>query len=75
MVSLMQVALNHMGHTGYREKWMIGLTNPKIKKVFAWLPAVESAVATSGNYEKYVIINDEKYSHIIDQERATQPRE
>ena len=49
------------------EKWMIGLTNPKNKdKAFAWLPIVESAVATSGNYEKYVVINDEKYSHIID---------
>ncbi|WP_190809418.1 FAD:protein FMN transferase [Flagellimonas sp. S3867] len=49
------------------EKWLVGIANPLSKeKVFSWLPVVESSVATSGNYEKYVIINDKKYSHIID---------
>ncbi|MGX1929591.1 FAD:protein FMN transferase [Flagellimonas sp. 2504JD4-2] len=49
------------------EKWLVGIANPLSKeKVFSWLPVVESSVATSGNYEKYIIINDKKYSHIID---------
>ena len=49
------------------KKWMIGITNPLDKsKVFSWLPIVESSVATSGNYEKYIVFKDEKYSHIID---------
>ncbi len=49
------------------EKWMIGIANPLSKnRVFSWLPIVESSVATSGNYEKYLIFNGEKYSHIID---------
>ena len=49
------------------EKWMIGIANPLSKnKVFSWLPIVESSVATSGNYEKYLMFNGEKYSHIID---------
>ncbi|MDT0540379.1 MULTISPECIES: FAD:protein FMN transferase [Croceitalea] len=49
------------------EKWMVGITNPlDTKKMFSWLPVIESSVATSGSYEKYVVINDEKYSHIID---------
>nr|WP_299070040.1 FAD:protein FMN transferase [uncultured Allomuricauda sp.] len=49
------------------ESWLIGIANPLSKdKVFSWLPVVESSVATSGNYEKYIILNDEKYSHIID---------
>lgn len=49
------------------EKWMVGITHPLDKsKVFSWLPIIESSVATSGNYEKYIIINGEKYSHIID---------
>ncbi len=49
------------------EKWMIGIANPLSKdKVFSWLPVIESSVATSGNYEKYVTFNGEKYSHIID---------
>ena len=35
-------------------------------KIFSWLPILESSVATSGNYEKFVIINGKKYTHIID---------
>jgi len=49
------------------EKWLVGIANPLSKeKVFSWLPVVESSVATSGNYEKYIMLNGEKYSHIID---------
>ncbi|MGW9687007.1 FAD:protein FMN transferase [Flagellimonas sp. 2504JD1-5] len=49
------------------EKWLVGIANPLSKeKVFSWLPVVESSVATSGNYEKFILINGEKYSHIID---------
>lgn len=49
------------------EKWLIGIANPLSKdKIFSWLPVVESSVATSGNYEKYVMFKGKKYSHIID---------
>ncbi len=49
------------------EKWLIGIANPKSKdKIFSWLPVVESSVATSGNYEKFVTFNGKRYSHIID---------
>jgi len=49
------------------DKWLIGIANPLSKeKIFSWLPIVESSVATSGNYEKFVIFDDIKYSHIID---------
>ncbi len=49
------------------EKWMVGITNPMDKdKIFTWLPIVESSVATSGDYEKYIIFKGKKYSHIID---------
>lgn len=49
------------------EKWLIGIANPLSKdKVFSWLPIVESSVATSGNYEKFVMFNGKKYTHIID---------
>ncbi|MGB5369076.1 MAG: FAD:protein FMN transferase [Flavobacteriaceae bacterium] len=49
------------------EKWLIGIANPLSKdKIFSWLPIVESSVATSGNYEKYVIFGGKKYTHIID---------
>lgn len=49
------------------EKWIIGIANPMSKdKIFSWLPVVESSVATSGNTEKYVVIDSKKYGHIID---------
>ena len=49
------------------EKWLVGIANPLSKdKVFSWLPVVESSVATSGNYEKYIMLDGKKYSHIID---------
>lgn len=49
------------------EKWLIGIANPLSKdKIFSWLPIVESSVATSGNYEKFVVFDGVKYSHIID---------
>ncbi|QLG47285.1 FAD:protein FMN transferase [Costertonia aggregata] len=49
------------------EKWLIGIANPLSKdKMFSWLPVVESSVATSGNYEKFVVFNGEKYTHVID---------
>lgn len=47
--------------------WMVGITNPLNKdKIFSWFPVVNAAVATSGNYEKYVTFKEVKYSHIID---------
>ena len=47
--------------------WTVGITNPlNKKKVFSWFPVVDAAVATSGNYEKFVEFNGIKYSHIID---------
>ncbi len=49
------------------EKWLIGIANPLSKeKIFSWLPIIESSVATSGNYDRFVIFNGKKYSHIID---------
>ena len=46
--------------------WSIGITNPKQKdKLFAVVPLHQSAVVTSGSYEKYVVFNGKRYSHII----------
>jgi thiamine biosynthesis lipoprotein len=47
--------------------WKIGISNPKEKdKIFSWLSIGETAVVTSGNYEKFVTFNGKRYSHIID---------
>ncbi|PZR21325.1 MAG: thiamine biosynthesis protein ApbE [Citrobacter freundii] len=46
--------------------WTVGISNPdNASQVFSWLPLKDMAIATSGNYEKYVIIDGQKYSHTI----------
>ena len=47
--------------------WKVAITNPMNKdKIFAMLPIKNSAVVTSGNYEKMVSFNGKQYTHIID---------
>lgn len=46
--------------------WTIGITNPDYAHLpFSYFNVTDMAVATSGNYEKFVKINGKKYSHTI----------
>lgn len=46
--------------------WTIGIANPDAKhEVFSYMSITGLAVATSGNYEKFVMIDGKKYSHTI----------
>lgn len=46
--------------------WKIGITNPfKPEKILAAVPLIDGAVTTSGSYEKFVVFNGKRYSHII----------
>lgn len=48
------------------EEWTIGIANPNIKdEVFSFMKITGLAVATSGNYEKFILIDGKKYSHTI----------
>ncbi|WP_236002811.1 FAD:protein FMN transferase [Luteirhabdus pelagi] len=59
--------MNTWGKQPSGDDWKVAITNPMDKnKAFALLPIYDSAVVTSGNYEKYVMIDGERYSHIID---------
>jgi thiamine biosynthesis lipoprotein len=59
--------LNAWGSKADGTDWLVAITNPLNKeKAFAWLPVKNSAVVTSGNYEKYALIDGQRYSHIID---------
>ncbi|MGB5264288.1 MAG: FAD:protein FMN transferase, partial [Lutimonas sp.] len=49
------------------DPWKVAITNPLDKnKAFALLPINNGAVVTSGNYEKFVLFNGVRYTHIID---------
>jgi thiamine biosynthesis lipoprotein len=48
------------------KKWTIGIANPDAShQIFSYLNISEMAVATSGNYEKFIMIDGKKYSHTI----------
>lgn len=47
--------------------WTIGITHPDFSGMpFSTLEVTNLAIATSGNYEKFVMIGGKKYSHTID---------
>ena len=59
--------INAWGKQPDGKSWNVGIVNPLNKnKIFATFPIEDSAVETSGSYEKYVIFNGMRYSHIID---------
>ena len=59
--------INTWGKQPDGKDWTVGIVNPLNKnKVFATFPLNDSAVETSGSYEKYVTFNGKRYSHIID---------
>jgi len=46
--------------------WTVGIADPdNAKQPFSYMNITDMAVATSGNYEKFVVINGKKYSHTI----------
>lgn len=48
-------------------KWKVGIADPKKEGAFvSWLEINEMAVVTSGDYERFTIINGVRYAHIID---------
>lgn len=55
------------GESMHPDGWNVQIADPRDKnKVLAWLKMNNSALVTSGNYEKYFTSNGKRYSHIID---------
>ena len=46
--------------------WTIGIADPNLAQhIFSYLSVTNLSIATSGNYEKFVMIGGKKYSHTI----------
>ena len=59
--------LTAWGHQPNGKEWTIGIADPDATHhPFSYLSITNMAVATSGNYEKFVVIDGKKYSHTID---------
>jgi thiamine biosynthesis lipoprotein len=55
------------GHQPNGKPWTVGIVKPDGSgEVFARLSVTNMAVATSGNYEKFIMIGGKRYSHTID---------
>ncbi|GAA4295827.1 FAD:protein FMN transferase [Nibribacter koreensis] len=58
--------LTAWGHQPNGQPWTIGIADPNAKhQPFSQLNISDMAVATSGNYEKFAVIDGKKYSHTI----------
>jgi thiamine biosynthesis lipoprotein len=59
--------LTAWGYQPNGKEWTIGIADPNAaRNPFSYLSVTNTAIATSGNYEKYIMINGKKYSHTID---------
>ncbi len=60
-----------------KDHWMVGLQDPNLPAdtpgldIVLRLKITEGAVATSGDYQQFVIIDGKEYSHIIDRQTGT----
>lgn len=58
--------LTAWGRQANGQHWTIGVANPNIKHhIIGRFNIINGSVATSGDYEKYVVIEGKKYSHTI----------
>jgi thiamine biosynthesis lipoprotein len=58
--------LTAWGLQANKKPWTIGIADPdNASHVFSYLNITDMAIATSGNYEKYILIGGKKYSHTI----------
>ena len=55
------------GNNHIDKPWKVGIRNPgKDQTAIGYLDVSGKAVVTSGNYERFLVIDGERYSHIID---------
>ncbi len=55
-----------LGKKDNLEPWIIGIQHPRKKKeIIGTLALTDKAIATSGDYEKFVILQGKRFSHII----------
>jgi thiamine biosynthesis lipoprotein len=47
--------------------WRVGIRHPRLPGVaLAWIPLREGAIATSGDYERFMVVDGRRYAHILD---------
>ena len=56
-----------LGKKSMSQLWKVGVRHPRDKdKIFIEVALKDKAISTSGDYERYFILDGKRYSHIID---------
>lgn len=58
--------LTAWGHQETGSPWTISIADPNTRKPFTSFPVTNMSAATSGSYEKFVMIDGKRYAHTID---------
>lgn len=54
------------GTKANNNSWKVGIQDPNDQeKIIMWVPAINTSVVTSGNYERFIKIDGKEYCHII----------
>jgi len=55
-----------------RDNWLVGLQDPAVENgLLLVLKLNDMAVATSGNYQRFVVVEGQKHSHILDPQTSS----
>ncbi len=54
------------GRKGAGKFWIFGIRHPRKEDYFARMPVSDQAVASSGDYERFFVVDGKTYHHIID---------
>jgi len=54
-----------IGSSPQGRPWRVGIRNPRNKGIIETIELQDRAVSTSGDYEKFFIVDNKRYSHII----------
>ena len=64
-----------IGRAPQNRPWRVGIRNPRGKGIIETVELQDSAVSTSGDYEKFFIIDNQRYPHIINPKTGTPAQE
>ena len=65
--ALINIGGNILASGKYGERdWVVGIQNPRKPSVLATIPLKSGwTIGTSGDYQRYIIVNNQRYSHLI----------
>lgn len=60
--------LRGRGNNGKGQTWRVGIETPVLARgrAFAAVPLADGAIATSGDYRNFIVLDGKRYSHTID---------